>query len=77
MKVLLIRASLAIHEAVVANPRGCSGAVTRASLTIHDNLLNDGQIRMTVLLGYTMLLPYRKRSAAPTYPVNIKKGVLP
>ena len=37
------------HEGVVAKSQGCCGEVTRVSWTIYDNLLNDGQIRMTVL----------------------------
>ena len=49
------RVSWAIHEALVANPQGCRGAVTRVLWTIHDNLLNDGQLRMTGLLWCQLL----------------------
>ena len=49
MKVLFRRVSSANHETLVANSRGCCGAVTRVLWIIHDNLLNDGQIRMTSL----------------------------
>ena len=34
------------HKGLVGNPRDCYGAVTRVPWTIHDNLLNDGQIRI-------------------------------
>ena len=38
------------QEALVANPQGCRGVVTRVPWTTHDNLLNDGLIRVTDLL---------------------------
>ena len=45
----------ASQKGLLSNSRGCCGAVTRALWTIYDNLLNDGQIRMTSLLGCQLL----------------------
>ena len=40
----------ASQKGLLGNPRGCSGAVMRVLWTIHDNLMNDGKIRVTGLL---------------------------
>ena len=38
------------QEALMANPRGCRGVVTRVPWIIHDSLLNDGLKRVTALI---------------------------